>query len=631
MISISDLTYRIAGRTLLDGASLQLPDGARAGFVGRNGTGKTTLFRLMLGEIEAESGTIQLPRGARIGHVAQEAPGGPDSLIDFVLRADTERAELFAAAETETDAHRIADIQARLVDIGAHAAEGRAARILAGLGFDAAAQQRPCADFSGGWRMRVALAAVLFSEPDILLLDEPTNYLDLEGTLWLQTYLAQYPKTAIVISHDRDLLNEAVDTIVHLDKGKLTFYRGGYDQFDRQRREKLILQAKAKKKQDEQRKHLQSFVDRFRAKATKARQAQSRLKALAKLEPIAAIMEEYTKPIRIPDPMKELAPPILRFEGVSVGYEADRPILARLNLRIDPDDRIALLGSNGNGKSTFAKLVTGRLQPMGGLMTRAEKMEIAYFAQHQLDEIDPNRSAVDQVRARLPGLKEAEVRARVDGMGLATEKMETPAGQLSGGEKARLMLGLATLDKPHLVVLDEPTNHLDIEAREALVQALAEYSGAVLLISHDRHLVEAAADRLWLVAGGTVAVYDGDIDDYRAEVLGGGDKPAAGKASSSDAASAQNRGKEARRAAAERRAQFAPLKREIDKAEKEMEKLNGLIAELDVKLSDPTLFTANASEGARLSKQRADAEKRLAETEEKWLEMSHEYEEGVGE
>ena len=631
MISIADLTYRIAGRTLLDGASLQLPDGARAGFVGRNGTGKTTLFRLMLGEIEAESGTIQLPRGARIGHVAQEAPGGPDSLIDFVLRADTERASLLAAAETETDAHRIADIQARLVDIGAHAAEGRAARILAGLGFDAAAQQRPCADFSGGWRMRVALAAVLFSEPDILLLDEPTNYLDLEGTLWLQTYLAQYPKTAIVISHDRDLLNEAVDSIVHLDKGKLTFYRGGYDQFDRQRREKLILQAKAKKKQDEQRKHLQSFVDRFRAKATKARQAQSRLKALAKLEPIAAIMEEYTKPIRIPDPAKELAPPILRFEGVSVGYEAEKPILTRLNLRIDPDDRIALLGSNGNGKSTFAKLVTGRLPAMGGLMTRAEKMEIAYFAQHQLDEIDPNRSAVDQVRARLPGLKEAEVRARVDGMGLATEKMETPAGQLSGGEKARLMLGLATLDKPHLVVLDEPTNHLDIEAREALVQALAEYSGAVLLISHDRHLVEAAADRLWLVADGTVAVYDGDIDDYRTQVLGGGDKPAAAKASSPDSAAAQNRGKEARRAAAERRAQFAPLKREIDKAEKEMEKLNGLIAELDVKLSDPALFTSNASEGARLSKQRADAERRLSDWEEKWLEMSHEYEEGVGE
>ncbi len=628
MLHVSALTYRIAGRTLFDGATMVLPAGAKAGLVGRNGSGKTTLFRLILGEVEPESGAISLPAGTRIGHVAQEAPGGPETLIDFVLAADRERAALVAEAEIATDAHRIAEIQTRLVDIDAHSAGARAGRILAGLGFDADAQKRPCSAFSGGWRMRIALAAVLFSAPDLLLLDEPTNYLDLEGAIWLQTYLARYPHTVIVISHDREILNAAVETIIHLDQVKLTAYRGGYDQFERQRREKLDLQEKQRQKQDEQRKHLQSFVDRFRYKATKARQAQSRLKALEKMQPIAAVTENAVKPFRLPGPKKSASPPMLRFEDAAVGYRPGEPVLSRLCLRIDPDDRIGLLGANGNGKSTFAKLIAGRLKPETGLFQRADKLDIAYFAQHQLDEINPAQSPFLAVRALMPEAREAEVRARIDQMGLSSEKMDTAAGDLSGGEKARLLIGLATLSGPHLLILDEPTNHLDIDAREALVQALADYPGAVILISHDRHLIEASADRLWLVADGTVAPFDGDIDDYRRLVLQGRGEAAAKPA---EAAAPKGSAAEKRRAAAARRQVLAPLKKKIDNAEAEIVRLNGFIGELDARLADPALYSANAAEGARLSRQRAEAERALEAAEEAWLELSHEYEAGIGE
>jgi ATP-binding cassette subfamily F protein 3 len=491
MLHINDLTYRIGNRILIDHATLALPAGAKAGLVGRNGAGKSTLFRLISGEMGSETGSVGLPRNTRIGEVAQEAPGGEETLIEVVLAADTERAALLAEAETATDPHRIADIHMRLSDIDAHSAEARAASILAGLCFDAEAQARPCSSFSGGWRMRVALAAVLFTEPDLLLLDEPTNYLDLEGTLWLEAYLTRYPRTVIVISHDRDLLNRAVDTIVHLDQGKLTLYRGGYDSFERQRREKQALLASHIRKQEEQRKHMQEFVDRFRAKASKARQAQSRLKALAKLEPIAALVDESVMPFRFPDPVKPLAPPIVAMEGTAVGYEPDKHILSRLSLRIDDDDRIGLLGSNGNGKSTFAKLIAGRLPHASGSFRRDPRMQVAYFAQHQLDELNPARSAYDHVRDLMPDVPEAKVRARTGALGFVRAKMDTPAKDLSGGEKARLLMGLATFSGANLLILDEPTNHLDIDSREALVQALAEFSGAVSLISHDRHLVEA--------------------------------------------------------------------------------------------------------------------------------------------
>jgi ATP-binding cassette, subfamily F, member 3 len=621
MLQIADLTLRIAGRTLIESANLTLPAGAKAGFVGRNGAGKTTLFRAVVGDLAPDTGSISRPKGQRIGRVEQEAPGGPRTLIETVLDADRERANLLAEAEHATDAHRIAEIHARLADIGAHAAESRAARILAGLGFDTQAQSRPCSEFSGGWRMRVALAALLFAEPDILLLDEPTNYLDLEGTLWLERFLARYPRTLVVISHDRDLLNNAVDCIVHLSDRKLTLWRGGYDSFVRQYYERRALQENLRAKQLAERKHMQAFVDRFRYKASKARQAQSRLKAIAKLQPIAEISEESAIPFRFPDPKKPLSPPIIRLEKVSVGYEPGRPVLRDLDLRIDDDDRIALLGGNGNGKSTFAKLIAGILKPESGVITRASKLEAGFFAQHQLESLDPLRSAYQHVRALLPAATEAQVRARVARMGLSTVKMDTPAADLSGGEKARLMMGLAAFGAPHLLILDEPTNHLDIDSREALVRALNDYNGAVILITHDRHLIEACADRLWLVAKGTVQPFDGDIEDYRRTVLGRAD----GVETSLTQPERGPSQKEARREAAQRREALAPLRRRIKDCERRIEELRGEIAELDAQLADPGLY-AEAERAAELAKRRAERVHAFARKESEWLDLSEKLE-----
>ncbi|MBN9670015.1 ABC-F family ATP-binding cassette domain-containing protein [Roseibium aggregatum] len=625
MLQISDITYRIGHRLLIDNASVTLPGRAKTGLVGRNGAGKSTLFKIITGDLGTESGSVQIPKRARIGQVAQEAPGTEETLMEVVLAADTERGRLLEEAETETDPDRIAEIHTRLADIGAHTAEARAGAILSGLGFDAAAQQRPCSSFSGGWRMRVALAAVLFSEPDLLLLDEPTNYLDLEGTLWLENYVARYPHQVLLISHDRDLLNKAVDSIVHLDRGKLTYYSGGYDSFDRQRREAMILAEKAKEKQDAQRKHMQAFVDRFRYKASKARQAQSRLKMLEKLQPIAALTEESSRPIQFPDPETQLAPPILKLEGVSTGY-GETKILSRLTLNIDNDDRIALLGANGNGKSTFAKLISGRLGAMDGEITRSSKLKIAFFAQHQLDELRPAENAVAHVRTLMPGAPEAKVRARVARFGLPTDRMDTPAKDLSGGEKARLLLGLATFDGPHLLILDEPTNHLDIDSREALVMALNDFQGAVVLISHDRHLVEACADRLWLVAGGKVEPYDGDMEDYRRLILQGPEAVEKARAKADEEAEKAS-SQEKRREAAQKRELLKPLKQKIDAAEKEMARLQEKIGKLDEALADPEFFTREPERAAKFAKERAYCEKKLVKTEEDWLELSAEYEE----
>ncbi|MFD1694492.1 ABC-F family ATP-binding cassette domain-containing protein [Roseibium aestuarii] len=627
MLQITDLTYRIGGRLLIEKASVTLPSRAKTGLVGRNGAGKSTLFKLITGDLASETGSVTIPKNARIGQVAQEAPGTEETLLEVVLKADTERAALLAEAETASDPARIAEIHTRLADIGSHTAEARAASILSGLGFDEEAQGRPCSAFSGGWRMRVALAAVLFAEPDLLLLDEPTNYLDLEGTLWLESYVARYPHQVLLISHDRDLLNKAVDSIVHLDQGKLTYYSGGYDSFDRQRRETMALQAKAKEKQDAQRKHLQAFVDRFRAKATKARQAQSRLKMLEKMQPIAALTEESARPIHFPNPEGRLSPPILKLHGVSTGY-GDKPILRGLTINVDTDDRIALLGANGNGKSTFAKLISGRLEAMSGEVTRASKLKIAFFAQHQLDELRPAETAVDHVRSLMPQAPEAQVRGRVARFGLPTDRMDTPAKDLSGGEKARLLLGLATFDGPNLLILDEPTNHLDIDSREALVLALNDFEGAVLLISHDRHLVEACADTLWLVHGGTVAPYDGDMEDYKRLILQGPE--AARKAREKEAAAeAAVSGQDKRRDAAQKRAQLKPLKAKIDLAEKEMARLQEKIEKIDEMMSDPEFFTRDPDRAAKFAKERAFCEKKLMKTEEEWLELSAEYDEAV--
>ena len=615
MLIIDDLTVRIAGRTLIEGASVGIPEGARIGLVGRNGTGKSTLFNVIAGDVHAETGHVELPPRWRIGRLAQEAPNGPESLIDVVLNAPSERARLLKEAETATDPHRIAEIQTRLADIGAHAAPARAAAILAGLGFSATDQQRPCAEFSGGWRMRVALAATLFSEPDLLLLDEPTNYLDLEGTLWLQDHLASYPATLIVISHDRDLLDHSVDQILSLEAKKLTLYRGGYSSFEKQRRERQLLDQKLARKQEAQRKHLQAFVDRFRAKATKARQAQSRLKMLAKMEPIVSLVTDEVRPIHIPAPDKLLSPPIVATDGVAVGYDG-RVVLSGLSLRIDTDDRIALLGANGNGKSTLVKLIAGRLAPMQGTVTRAANLKVGYFAQHQLDELDPHESPYEHVRRLMPDQPEARARARVGAIGFSGEAADTKVANLSGGEKARLLMGLATFDAPHLVILDEPTNHLDIDSRGALIEAINDYPGAVILVSHDRYLLEACADRLWLVEGGKAAPFDGDLDDYRRLVLSGSaEKPAAKASLQTDRA-------EARRAAADRRAELAPLRKRVAQSEAAIAKLTRQLAELDATLADGSLFAHDPSRAAALSKTRADLVKALTAAEEDWLAAS---------
>ncbi|MCV3738421.1 ABC-F family ATP-binding cassette domain-containing protein [Rhizobium sp. TRM96647] len=627
MITISGLSARIAGRLLLDNASVSLPSGTKAGLVGRNGAGKSTLFRIITGDLVSEAGSVSLPKNARIGQVAQEAPGTDEPLIEIVLAADKERAALLQEAETATDPHRIAEIQTRLADIGAHSAEARAASILAGLGFDHEAQKRPAKSFSGGWRMRVALAAVLFSEPDLLLLDEPTNYLDLEGTLWLEDYVRRYPHTVLIISHDRDLLNTAVNAIVHLDQKKLTFYRGGYDQFERQKAEADELQMKAKAKNEAARKHLQSFIDRFKAKATKARQAQSRVKALERMGTVAAVIEDHVQGFTFPEPEKQPASPIVAISGGAVGYAPGQPILKRMNLRIDNDDRIALLGSNGNGKSTFAKFISGKLKADSGEVKTAPGLKIGFFAQHQLDDLVPTQSAIEHVRRLMADAPEAKVRSRVAQMGLATEKMDTPAKDLSGGEKARLLMGLAAFDAPNLLILDEPTNHLDIDSRRALIEALNDYQGAVILISHDRHLIEATVDRLWLVKDGTVTNFDGDLDEYRTLIVGG-PKPKEDKARpvlSDDGLSKADQ----RKANADRRASLAPLKKKINEVEALTGKLEKQIQALDTELADPQLYEKNPARAAQKAKERSDAADRLAAAEEHWLELSSEYEEAM--
>ncbi len=623
MLTIDDLSVRVAGRLLLDGAAAMIPDGARVGLVGRNGTGKTTLFHVVVGEMAPESGEVKLSPRARIGRLAQEAPSGPESLLDVVLAADTERARLLAEAESERDHHRIAEIQTRLADIGAHAAPARAAGILAGLGFSHDDQQRACSEFSGGWRMRVALAAVLFSEPDLLLLDEPTNYLDLEATLWLEEHIARYPRTVIIISHDRDLLDTAVDSILHLDGGKLTLYRGGYSAFERQRRERQELDAKFAKKQELQRKHLQAFVDRFRAKATKARQAQSRLKLLAKLDLPAAIVNDEVRPIAFPAPAKLLSPPIIAVDGVSVGYEPDRPVLRGLTLRIDDDDRIALLGANGNGKSTLVKLLAGKLAPFSGQVTRAQKLDIGYFAQHQLDELDGGDSAYAHLRRLMPDAPEARVRARAGAIGFSAAMADTPAAQLSGGEKARLLLGLATFAAPQLVMLDEPTNHLDVDSRSALVAGINEFPGAVILVSHDRYLIEACADRLWLVGNGEVKPFDGDLDDYRRLILSGSGGPGMGSGNGDKSRAPKRPDRaEVRRSAAEKRIELAPIRRRIAELEREFGRLTKEIARLDSALAEPDLFARDPAKAASFAKLRAENAASLARAEEEWLEAS---------
>ncbi|WP_170366969.1 ABC-F family ATP-binding cassette domain-containing protein [Ruegeria arenilitoris] len=574
MLRIENITYSVEGRPLFEGASATIPEGHKVGLVGRNGTGKTTLFRLIRGELALESGSITLPRRARIGGVSQEVPSSNVSLIDTVLAADTERSALMAEAQEAADPDRIAEIQTRLADIDAWSAEARAATILKGLGFDDADQQRPCSDFSGGWRMRVALAAVLFSQPDLLLLDEPTNYLDLEGALWLESYLAKYPHTVIVISHDRGLLNRAVGSILHLEDRQLTYYAVPYDKFAERRAEHLA-QAEAENAKAKARiAHLQSFVDRFRYKASKAVQAQSRLKMIERIQLISTPQEAALRAFSFPEP-EELSPPIIQIEGGVTGY-GDTEVLSRLNLRIDQDDRIALLGKNGQGKSTLSKLLSDRLPLLAGKMTRSSKLRIGYFAQHQVDELHVDETPLDHLRRLRPTETPAQLRARLAGFGLGADQAETEVGRLSGGQKARLSLLIATIDAPHMLILDEPTNHLDIESREALVEALTAYSGAVVLVSHDMHLLGLVADRLWLVSDGTVKPFDGDLEAYR-QMLLARDKPPV-------------REKPAAKPKRASRDTILALRADLRKCEERLEKLTDMHEKLSAKLSDPALY-----------------------------------------
>ena len=576
MLRITDLSYSIDGRVLIENATAVIPTGHKVGLVGRNGTGKTTLFKMIRNELILDTGEINLPRGWKIGGVSQEVPGNEVSLIDTVLAADIERASLLAEAETAKDPTRIADIQTRLADIDAWSAEARASSILKGLGFTDSEQKQPCSAFSGGWRMRVALAAVLFSEPDLLLLDEPTNYLDLEGALWLENYLVKYPHTVLIVSHDRELLNRSVGGILHLEDKKLTYYTGPYDSFVKQRAEKRSLLVSAAKKQDVKRAHLESFVSRFKAKASKAKQAQSRVKMLEKMETIRVPEDAARTVFTFPRP-EELSPPIIATEGVSVGY-GDLVVLKDLNLRIDQDDRIALLGRNGEGKSTLAKLLSDRLQPMGGTMTSSNKLRIGFFAQHQVDELRVEETPLQHLLRERPAEGQARLRARLAGFGLMAAQAETEVGRLSGGQKARLSLLLATLPAPHLLILDEPTNHLDIESREALVEALTAYTGAVILVSHDMHLLSMVADRLWLVKDGHVKSYDDDLQAYRRMLLTP-DKPTSDK---------QKAAKVAKPKAT--REQVMALRADVRKCEERVAKINDMRDKLAKKLADPELY-----------------------------------------
>ncbi|WP_419895965.1 ABC-F family ATP-binding cassette domain-containing protein [Roseomonas sp. USHLN139] len=620
VLAIRDLTIRIAGRPLLEGADLMVDPGRKIGLVGRNGAGKSTMLRAITGQLAPDGGEIRLAARARMTHVAQEAPGGPTSLIDTVLAADTERHALLQEVESQQDATRIGEIHDRLIAIRADSAPARAATVLSGLGFDAAAQLRPVSEFSGGWRMRVALASALFLEPDLLLLDEPTNHLDLEATIWLEGWLARFPGAALVVSHDRGLLERGVDAIAHLDQRKITLYPGNYNNFVRIRTERAAQQVAQNEKIAAQRAHMQSFVDRFRAKATKARQAQSRLKALEKLPAIEAVVEDHVTRFAFPEPA-ELPPPILALARADVGYD-NRTILGNLDLRLDQEDRIALLGANGNGKSTLAKLIAGRLEPFRGEVKRAPRLKVGYFAQHQAEELNLAGTPLSHMQDALgPKATETQCRAQLARFGLDEERATTIISSLSGGEKGRLLLALCTREAPQLLILDEPTNHLDIDAREALVRALADYRGAVVLITHDPHLVELAADKLWLVGEGKVTPFDGDLDDYRQYLT---ERARAARQAGSPQ---KEKPRDDRRERAEARAALAPLRERVTQIEADMARMQREAELIASKLADPATHERfKPSEIAKVTQKHGFLTKQIATLEEEWLELQEKLE-----
>ncbi|MET0363832.1 MAG: ABC-F family ATP-binding cassette domain-containing protein [Sphingobium sp.] len=619
MLNITDITVRLGGRTILDGATAKLPPRGRIGLIGRNGAGKSTLVRVIADMLEPDTGSIDMPRGSRLGYIAQEAPGGDATPFETVLAADTERAALLEESETSHDPDRLGEVHDRLMAIDAYTAPSRAAQILVGLGFDEEAQHRPLESFSGGWRMRVALASLLFSAPDLLLLDEPSNHLDLEAVLWLEDFLISYPATILLVSHERDFLNNVVDHILHLSGGKLTLYPGGYDAFERQRAERQAQLASARAKQQAQREHLQEYIAKNSARASTAKQAQSRAKALARMQPIAELIDDPSLSFNFPNP-DELRPPLITLDLASVGY-GETPILQRLNLRLDPDDRIALLGRNGNGKTTLARLLAAQLKPMDGAMNASGKMRVGYFTQYQVEELDRTETPLQHMTSLMKGATQGAVRGQLGRFGFSGDKATTMVGKLSGGERARLALALITRDAPHMLILDEPTNHLDVDAREALIQALNDYSGAVVIVSHDRHMLEMTADRLVLVDQGTAKEFDGSIENYIQLILskdgGKGGKNEGGKADKGNK-------KDQRRAAAEAREKYQELSKRAKKAETELARLTDGRSALDKAMFDPSTAPAGlANLGmSELMKRRAEMDSKIEAAEAAWMEAS---------
>ncbi|MSO99200.1 MAG: ABC transporter ATP-binding protein [Rhodospirillaceae bacterium] len=627
MLRIENLTYRIGPRVLLENTSAAINAGHRVGLVGRNGTGKTTLLKLITGALQTDGGTIEYPSRWSVGITSQEAPHSSASLIDTVMAADKELVNLLAEAETATNHDRIAAIHTRLHDKDAYTANARAARILAGLGFDEAAQQKPCSDYSGGWRMRVALAGLLFTQPDLLLLDEPTNHLDLEATIWLEDYLRTYPGTILLVSHDRGLLNRVPEEILHLENGKMTLYQGGYDRFEATRRMQLEQNEKLRAKQTLRRAEIQKFIDRFKAKASKAKQAQSRVKMLERMQPIAEHHEEGSVNFQFPEP-DELSPPLFSINKVVLGYDG-KPVLSNLSLRLDTDDRIALIGANGNGKSTFIKLLAGKLEPMAGDVTKSGKLRVGYFAQHQAEELELSVTPLVEMARRRPNDSEQQIRNHLGRFSFSKPRAETKIGNLSGGEKARLLFALMTLTKPHILLLDEPTNHLDMDSRQALVEAINNFDGAVVLISHDPHVIELTVDRFWLVHDGKVTPYEGDMEDYRALLLGTNSsknnaaKPAPVQSHSATIDKIDK--KESRKQAADRRNSLKPMKTQIDRAETKMNKLTAERDKLKESLADPKLYEGPHAQIVEIQTRLGYLENEISQAEEAWLKLQEDW------
>ncbi len=613
MIDIQNLSFHFGLRTLFEDTSVMIQDGQKVGLVGPNGCGKSTLFKLIEGKFSPDGGKIVISHSTQIASVAQEIADPSVPLLPYVLAADKELTRLEKELENpDISGERMAEVFDKLEFLGAHSAYARASAILSGLGFLNADFNRPLKEFSGGWQVRANLAATLYAPSNCLLLDEPTNHLDLETALWLENYLTRLDKTIFIISHDRHILNRLCDKIIHVEEGQLKLYNGNYDTYERTRAAAIEGAKLAAAKHERVVAHLQSFVDRFRYKATKAKQAQSRIKMIEKLGAAPQIPKDPEAHFEFPSP-ERLQNALVTIEGGVAGYD-DKPVLENLNLRIEPDDRIALLGANGNGKSTLAKILSHRLLLMSGKMTLAKKMKIAYFSQHQTEELDVEKTPYEQLSAAMPLATETQVRAQLGAFGLNKAKSDTLIGQLSGGEKSRLLLALITKDAPHLLILDEPTNHLDLQSRQALLEALNEYTGAVVLITHDLHVIELTCDTLWIVRRGTCQNFMGDLDDYRAQLLKNNDR--------NDLASDKMTSKElARKEAAQRRARVAPLKKEIRALDEKLAKLTARKQMLEEQLVK--VYSADSSiELALLNAQ-------IKDVEEEWLRLNEECEEAL--